>query len=447
MESYFYETTHTGAYSNFFVAGVYKGITENLLSHALRNIILEYPSFTYNVFGGDLKSLVLRQVLKIDFEDVVEFISKPMEPGSKLDDQISQQVVDRGFRFGIESPLWRVIVLNNETVIFYCDHILFDGVSLANFHHLLLENMNQVKSSEEKLDRLFDFKLDSFGVSYSPNHCDIYNAKWHTVIWALYHELVPRSIKFYVQKCKRLFDPNEPKLTGYSFKGNHVLRLKDFRVNSIYVNVPPEKLSFMLKECRYQRVLMTALISYISLAAIKQVTKNADLAVGFPVSMRDKIKLRYPQDTTFGIFVKGEYFDLTAIEFDSYINWDDVRMIHRRITSLLETGRANDQVGMLKFINVCDWQLSQVGTHLRDTVQISNLGLQKVAHKKGVVEIVDMFFNQCIGFAGGYLNPNIISTDVNGMNIAMAYHPNDAQEIEPCLPIFESMLHNFEAYI
>lgn len=441
LEKYYFERNINSVYSVFFVAGVYSQVDPALLSHALRAVLLKYAALSLNAFGDSSKTALLRTLDRIEFDTVVEYteIGELVNAEIKLNESVTKEILKLKLDLNVQAPLWRILVINKETVVFITDHLLVDGTSGVNFHLELLKEMNKLKGLKisTKLDLLFDSAVDTPEIEFSSQNDDMYNPGLLFAVNIVFWEFAPNFVK---NVGNYIYSKISGKgLTGEFFKSERKLKLKDFEVSTFYVKIKPDYLKIMLLECKSHKVQLTSLLMYIASLSVSEHSQGKDLTMSFPASTRNVFDLD-PEVAKFGVFVKSGSFVIAAPSGKTP-NWEVISSIQDEITKCIKSDTGLKEIGMLKYVDPKEYVMGSVGNSLRTTVEISNLGLMKseligseaqAGETSETVKLVDLYFNQCIGFSGGLANFNVASTTLGGMNIAVTYHPSERNYFSGC---------------
>ncbi|ODV97885.1 hypothetical protein PACTADRAFT_47722 [Pachysolen tannophilus NRRL Y-2460] len=481
FEECYYQRNVTDFYSNFFVSATYdnrKGKDfKRILAKSLRNLILKHPILYTNVYKNEkINRLVLRPVESINFKDLVEFEEHEtlFDHPNSLNGHVMQEIIHSKFKYGnLDEPLWKLKVINNETLIFYCDHILFDGTSGANFHEKLLHEFNDVSKAEDETEakkvlenndiKLFDLEDDAQYVK--PLQESIYGAMCKTdikfIAGNLYSQYAPAWLQKIPEKLYEYFFPspieqskeNSLTPTGSLYENTNYLARKgafthDFKI----VNIPPDRLSKLLKITRSNEVSLTALIMYVSLIALKNLTKDQDTITKFPISLRGKEDLgKY--DTTFGLFIKSGELVLPPLTnkpsptTTDKVDWKVVKLINDKLKEVLVDDDNFKSIAMQRLFNDTKFFVKQLNKPLSSTLEISNLGFKSfkdIDETAADFMITDMLFSQSIGALGSNFSLDVISTKLGGMNIVLTTIPELREEYAYSIDLFEKLIIELE---
>ncbi|ODV97884.1 hypothetical protein PACTADRAFT_31304 [Pachysolen tannophilus NRRL Y-2460] len=486
-EKFFYERRINDFYSNFFVSATYCNKTgkdfKKLLIHAVKNLILKYPALYTNVHqDSDNLDIYFKPVDSINLKNLIDFenYENLLDSDKNLNESIVYDIVKFKFDYGQANlPLWKLKIINDYTVIFYCDHLLFDGTSGSNFHMKLLEELNLISfqaDAEYDVDNN-DFDIVLFNSRIEKNYLkpipkSIYDHFYLENSESVYTRLVPAWLQEIFQKSFEYFSIGSTNINGQDFikapfiDPKYLTKPGDFEYDIKIINIPVKVLKLVLKSTREKNVSLTSLIIYISLLALAPLTNEKTITAKIPVDLRERLDLSDLSDEinefddTFGLFIKllqltfppaKLKFKLNNIsnERNAKFNWNEIK----KINSSLSQSASQDHfktITKFKHVDIKENMLQFANKPFISTLQISNLGLIKsktIDENNSNVIITDMLFSQSNGVLGSPFFLNIISTAIGGMNIVLSTIPDLKSEYAESVELLEKIILEIEHYL
>ncbi|OWB67090.1 hypothetical protein B5S33_g3694 [[Candida] boidinii] len=363
LEYYYFLRNKKKFYSNFLIHSKFsKEIPLDILYQALKKITKEYPQFNLQVFETKNETS-FRYLTDYKLKDVVEYVEDIYESSKYIPhlEDIFDDIHLIRFTYSLKNkPLWRLRIINKNEIIFYCDHIMWDGTSGMSFFQILRNNINEIindknkngenmltklsKDEEEKLLNSYLFNYNGQAIrlkeihpkptsiiNYNPN---LYFFLKTAVDFAMY-EYFPVFLKYIINKIRNSFvsnlqnyNPNSLTLShtdsnddsnfqNYSLLGDkyqvdHLINRAGYARSLIKtINIPSDKVSKLIKSCRENGVKLTSLLTAIGQYAMVPCLKEKEAFNIVPVNLRkymdvEKIKNQYPDfDITFGLYMSG----------------------------------------------------------------------------------------------------------------------------------------------
>lgn len=430
-------------YPNFRIAVEY---TEELdvksIYYALQNMIYQHPSFSMNAYHKEAYFYMFPYHFKLmqsyKLSDVLQVIDDP----SLTIDAIFNKLNDVYFHYGTKKPLWSLILLNKKTLIYYSDHLLFDGTSGLNFHKVFAQCLKETKNCKEnndfdkdKLDSiLFDVNNidDEFQLAPKPSELIDYSVPISYILYFVmitcFPKLLTTFIKYYFIDEAAISKSRTYNMIPLPKKMIKLNRSKD---QCKLVNIPQDKLKLLIGGCRKHAVKLTSLLVVMSLLAISRVTgAENDTMVLIPVNSRNKIKNSVKDD--FGLYLGDLSMELPPVEKtcnNGEINWNIVKYINDYIHNNLSSSQNDLGLTSLVDTKVFLEQRKKIDKDkLIATLLVSNLG--KLEIEKGNDEVFEnAYFDQpCRSGILSLFSMNVISTQRGGAELSL--HSVDSSWLE-----------------
>lgn len=465
FEKWYFWRNELGMYSNFRIAAHYKrDLTPELVCQVLARMVARHPSLAMNVYqGGNIvhdveednvdcrgpqgpgnvdEDLHFRFMPSIKLEHVLEVMDDPNMTITTLFDTLQS----RRFYYGGSHPLWKVILLNKQTLVYYSDHVLFDGTSGSNFHMVFSKEMAQLERESNKCSELGE---PSEFVS-SPAHCThTQKTKSKRTVFDLNHappsyQLAPNPAKFldytvpihYLLYIVMIF--YLPRVFSnaiqYYIDDSQFANKKSYNILAAprrkpsaaskdtcrHVHIKSETMRKLLAQCKANKVKFTSLLVILALVSIKSITgPDNDTMTIVPVNSR--FQLQQSVDTNFGLYLGDVHIELPALDkvmdMSGQINWPLVQYVNR----VIQTNKTDSQrdLGLVSWINPRDFLKSRRDDHdpnqMCATLVVSNLGYVNDPHGN----LGDMWFDQpCQSATLGLFSLSVIGSK-NGVNLLL----------------------------
>lgn len=438
FEHYLYCRTIQKAYSNFRVGAQYsQPLSEEAVFRALHRMVYSHTGLSLGVVdsGKDANDPKLRVLDSFTFGDVFSVSSEPIE----------RLIESRGtvfFTYNDAKPLWRVVLVGRRELVFYCDHIGFDGNAGLNFHKLFAQALRDTAkdpcsqvSYKGLGTKLFDVKETGPDFTAGP-----------TAKSLLCQRVSPLRVLY--EATTHLLPKPVARLSRKFFNGSPYRRLMNFSVRALppagedhcaWVHVTPQRVEQLLQLARAHNVKLTALLQGLALIAGSPFLGTQDNILSFPYNMRhtvdvDRARKTHPLYTPdFGVLIGFQYFEFPPVQAlfpNDTIDWTVIATIdatiHKGSHSALET------LNLFRIQNaesyVREEQEKLAAGHLDiPSFLISNLG------RLGDPDIVDMWFDQNID--GQIFGINAVSCN-GGLRMSIRSH------VDEWLPPFAARFEN-----
>lgn len=427
LEKYFYWRTNKNYYTNYRILVEYSiDLTPEKLYYALSKLLYKHSPLTMDIMPcKNLSSLGYGFTIleNIKLNDIVEFINDDTLDNAE---EICNKFQYEHFIYSTGKPLWRLKVINSRYILFYCDHILFDGTSGKNFHIKLSNELNNeipsiVSQKFNGLDSLIFQKSlveESYQVFPSPTDIINYSGPILTTIYKLLVELLPKNLSNLI---KYWFSKNPySRILSYE-----EIQYRDVKINSNLedcckiINLNSDEINSIIKLCRSKNVKLTSLMVILAnMSAGKFINGlGKDTVTSIPVNIRGSIdekkaKNIYKHYTSlFGLYMSVVNIELPSINKicpNDEVNWSTVQYVNNFIHNNVKISPM--EIGLLRYIDVKDYVIERYRKKEMPTIEISNLGMIGGEHKN----IVNAWFDQ----PSQIFSINMISTQ-NGTNMVL----------------------------
>lgn len=442
VESFFYWRSKDHHCANFRVGAQYsKEIKVESIYKALSHMCYKYNALATNVFNDGILDRTgagtLQLMDKFKLKDVLTVVDDPKENCETQIDRVHNYY----FPYGGSEPLWKIVLINKKQVLFYCDHVPFDGTAATNFHKILMETLNNIEKTETKNEfiGMESIVYDSSKVigdnHLPPSPSEILDSTVPVSRHA--YELALHNLPLSLSKWVR-----------HWFSDNKYAHLMDYIPRKVpppgvddrpaWLHLSPEKVKKLLKLCRDNNTKITALLSVISMLSAKDFIAGHDNRLCWPVNLRDRIDTEKASNLCsnytpeFGLYIGFVFAELPAVEKifpNGKINWEVVKYVHDTIHN--NAIRSYDTMGLFDTYNSRVYLEGMYGAIEKGDSNplvyfLSNIGNVKAEAKEGEIEIERVWFDQEAD--GTIIWMNVCSAK-QGMTISMRTHLPEWREM------------------
>lgn len=434
FERYYFWRNKLNMYSNFRVAVEY---TEELeiqaIYNALYSMIKKHASLSMNAYKKQQAwpfefpyYLKFMDVYKLS--DVLEIIEDNKIKLTNVFDKLESV----HFKYGTNKPLWSLILLNKRTLVYYSDHLLFDGSSGLNFHRKFSEEL-RVKN-KYGLERytgmdsvLFDRnKMDhKFKLTPKPSDLIDYSVPILYIVYIIILLCCPLFLVKFI-KCNFIDDDNTVGSRTYSMitLSTKMIELNDPKDQCKLVHIPQNRLQQLIKSCRKHDVKLTSLLVVMSLLSISKITGNEkDTITIIPVNARSKIPNEGRSNFhDFGLYLGDINIELPPVNkmcINGQINWNFVKYVNNYIH--LNIKNSQRDLGLIKLIDskmFLERRKMCCENSIIGTLLVSNLGNLEELEGGRVFE--KAYFDQpCKSGVLSLFAMNVVSTARGGAHLSL----------------------------
>lgn len=424
-------------YRNFNVTGRFNHhVSPEMLSHALRGLILRYLCFASSVYrdadsdaaedvARNGHNFAIRPLPCITFDDAVEH-----RPWNGLFDSAFFLELDNVcLPLNVDKPTWKVLVFELEKTqyfLFLNNHVFFDGYSGAHFFEDLAQELAFLDPKVAFLPVLFDYNADKAVLPpLNPNSerlADMYRLLLAFFLNMAFWELCPKPLAIFLISFFNPWMPNLYENPYYQYGNISAHRRPSFRA----ILFLPEEVTSVLSFCRRNDTTMTAFFTAVSLSVLQSEMFPYSSAKKHTTSTVVVLQGRryYPElaeKMRYGLFVSGHevFYRPISLGFADIVS--ATHDISREIKAAVQSRVSFRLIAMIRYINV--WKV------LRSTLkkalglkncEVSNLGNRDFS--VGDWSVDDLWFSQSATKAVHY-GFSIISTKKLGMNVTLGYPP------------------------
>ncbi|SCU86775.1 LAFA_0E02982g1_1 [Lachancea sp. 'fantastica'] len=442
IEEFFYHRSKLAYHSCFYVAVKFNQKPEDsCLKSALEVTISKFPHLYSNAFtnAGNVvlrplrKSFMLSEVVeRVDFE--------------YLDESFNSHVFKTvTFDYGVERPLWKLLVLKDQRTFVLCtDHLIMDGLSTVAFWKSVITGLNNCDTTgAPENGPVF---IPSANLSKVQQHP--YEKIPYTVLGLLLWAFVRLMVLLEFVKLDIIGKVFVPHLSSKDFKFRNY-RFPEGLLNStggirndncqLNLHIPSSKMRLLLKNCKSHKVSFTSLLAAVVAHSLQSVSpsqvEGSRIKISVPINAREavrKVITEAPGSADFGNFIKtGEFTrDLTELVqlWDTAKSLDDEMAYQRKSEVPIQMAKLLNLIDVEKFV-----QGKVDAPYPGSTFEITNLGYQTFdcgVDDKYVVE--DAFFNEPQGISDVFTF-SVVSTPANGLNCWISYPRELQTDLQPAI--------------
>lgn len=403
-------------------------LDSTILFSALHRVIAKHGALGVRFVGDLARHPSFQRLQSVDLTKVVQFMDK----GAESLTQVIEEQFKRYFDTNADLPLWRLTVLNDNTVIFSWHHGIGDGKSGLAFHRALLSALNA--------DNADYYGLNSVtiqpAVSIAPAIETAVNIR--------------PSLSQFFHMVIELLAPVSWTRRGTAWTGNPV-KLSTSRTHCRLLEFSAEDSTKFISLCRTHNATLTPTLHALAVCVLSRLlladprtiqSKLKSISTFIPISLRP-ISQTSPDIMCNHISAYHSYSSLSPS-----FSWTDAS----KLTSTLRSFRSHAAgiVGMLKFI-FGQYELfyrDKVGKKRDGGLEISNIGKFDIAEVTDsnsadtwtVDRVTFAQFNRVIGAA---IELNVVGTPSGGLTVTVVWSSETVEDalVEVFIPKFREAFY------
>jgi len=362
-------------------------LDHGVIMDVIRSMCESYPNLKTNVcHSGD--NVQLKVIEDLDINDILEVVNDE----SKTIQQLMLDIQNRSFQYFNNMPLWKLVLLNGTNLVFYADHLVFDGISGINFHKRFIDALKEKP------------QLVNNNVYPTPNSLiSGYNVPFKSMLYIIALSLAPKYVSNWAHY---LLDPyKDLSYREYPIPKKNIEQLKVLS----FTKSTTDKL---LTKCRDNNVKLTSLLVHVGLLAATRVTKDFDTETSIPINNRPQIHKPKDMETfddSFGLFMGHVDIKLPSMNKlnndPNDFNWGVTKRIHKYIHDNIKSSCYDLEA--LKLVNPKEMIEGQQEKQFTTTLEVSNLGY---------IDVNDVLFDQQVLSTLFGIN---VASGLKGLNIGL----------------------------
>ncbi|KAK7692519.1 hypothetical protein QCA50_004148 [Cerrena zonata] len=449
IEKFHIIRSHLHTDTGVIVAARYVGpitLDKRALYPALTSMLKCRRALSTQVQAAETKQPRYVSLKTVDLSQIVTF----RDAEEKELYQIAEFQFKEHLSFLKETPLWRLIVLPDNTVIFHYDHSMGDGQSGLAFHRLLLTALNATSPSQDDPSPLVAIPED---LQLQPKVEEMTNTSvsFPTALKELFEVLVPPSLR----------------KIGSSWTGKDVSKEPSTYTNMRIWNIPTKDAESLLKICRAHQCTLTSFVYTVGIVILGALLRDCPkkykfLATDIAVSFRRYTKV--PPDafcdhvSTIHFFPRiARCSDELANDYDALAKqfpWDDAAK--NAATLQKKVPKARELVGALRLLfgQYQAYFQGFMGKKREGSFQLSNLGRfpSDPSDPKDSWHIEDMFFGLCDSWLGPAIKLGVVGSQNGSVGLCFCWGTDAVEEgfaqsfVDGFKKLVEAVLHDAEAH-
>ncbi|KAG7886636.1 hypothetical protein KL938_000289 [Ogataea parapolymorpha] len=419
-----------GCYSCCQVAGVYSvDLSRELLWSALRKLVLRYSQLSLQLFANEGR----QEIRPLDGYTMDEVLG--VHDDCNMLDLISE-LNKRHFSLNVQSPLWGLVLVGKNRLVFYYEHLLLDGTSGKNFHMLLRDALAESLAEKDVVDAatpLFDRSRDILPATNPEQMAFInYRPSVAFAVHVVFDEFAPRWLKRLLQPFSKfplvmdLFERTD--LAREPGVANDVFEL---------VQLSQDQVAQLVSLARSHGVKLTAMLTMLMHVSLLPIVGNKYTDTSIPVDLR-RFMFAKPGPPELGLFMAEVNVKLfPAAEYGlaaDECNWPLAVAVQDQLNQSLSSSMK--PIGLLKYFSSRDYLESKLKSPRTTTMEISNLG---TVASTSPVKLLRLTFAQPLGLTGPNFSINVIGAE-NGIDIVLVTSPEMAAELAQTKAAFLRLL-------
>lgn len=354
---------------------------------------------TDHPFFVSLKSVDLSQVVR--FHDPEEY---------SLETVMNSYLVNH-FKYGTTTPLWRLGVMSDNTLIFHFDHSIGDGQSGLAFHKDFLDALNTISVDPETQASTVVSISDSL----------VLNPPLEDKM------RVPLTFIRILKVILSMLIPARWQKAGWTWTGGIISRQDTIRVNTRLWTLTAGQTNRLLKACRAHQTTITSFLYTAGTTAFSNVLQRDSTKQSKYIVTSIPVSLRRFTGTSADSFCDqvGDVSWVSSIprnRSEGVANpWSAAARhsisLRKRVSSAVEA------VGLLKLLRgqYVGYFEGMFGKKRSTTLEISNVGrfpLSKPVDKEGKKwRIEEMFFGQCNAVFGPAFKLSVVGSQQGSLGL------------------------------
>lgn len=435
--------------------------TPELLSHALRALIVRNSWFTlnfYRVGATDMdepmngENFEVRKVKSIRFEDVVIFKSIDSSFDSNILEEVNKLICPMNEPF---LPLWRLIIFENKCnpseqfICFYCDHSVFDGIAGLEFQKDLLRELSNLsnktedlklvsvlfekeEASEEKSTEIDKAREEILNIFDVPLYYWFLNYFKSSLLCKWVSSFMPclrKSLALFRGTLAQNFDPYDLELLKHTmFKYKPISR--DLSTKYKILSFNNEEVKKMLSFCKKQSLTLTPYFNIIALQCLQEIVftgikdpKENMFSTSSCIAINGRRYYDLP-NFLYGTLTGAEIVNFGPMPpFSNKIHtMEYMNVAYLRLSTALRNRRSFLAKGLQRKTNFWSFYSDRIGKlEGKSTLVVSNLGVVK-NKEDSEWKIEDVWFGLNTGSLYHFIL-NLITNEGKGLNLVFCYAP------------------------
>ncbi|KAF5383777.1 hypothetical protein D9615_003564 [Tricholomella constricta] len=372
-------------------------LEKGALFQALRKVVQLHPALGIRLARELSPNPSFERLQIVDLAEIVEF-----SDSCGLKATIEAQLL-RPFNTASALPLWRVVVMKDDTICFAWHHCIGDGMSGLAFHRTLQASLEE-------------------GEDHTPaaNYTVLPSRNTFTPAIEEMTSLTPSWGKV-VLEIFELFAPTAWTRGASAWTGNPVKTDISLTTRVLLIEFAPDEVSALLNICRSHKATLTSAFQTMAISVLSSLIpaeKHKTISSYVPISLRGIAGT--PSD----VFCDHVSTLHSYPRINATFSWVEAAQYASRLRSY--TPQSVEEIGMIRFLfgKYASFFKGKLGKKRQGGIEISNVGRfeAKSSLEAGPTwSIGRMVFAQCDAVLGAALKLNVVGDSLGGVTVAVTW--------------------------
>ncbi|KAG0654433.1 hypothetical protein C6P45_003405 [Maudiozyma exigua] len=324
-------------------------LTLPILSHALQRLISKNIELALTI-NENIEFEILKKVKTDSIIKLVQFSSfkdEKVNCHAGAPPYLLRHIFNNSkFTPGSEQPLWELYIVDESLVIFHGQDVLFDSFSGANFHKLLMEEINEVilnhkpEAELEKLEYVFSNKeiytdvslpksiYDNPKIHLPAKSSELFNLQTQSFFKSIFFNTVKKPLDILPFFNLSDEEPQYKNLEEYKSIGNvaSIQKENDLCGTTVFGTISKERFNYLHSIVEHENICFRSLICGITMLCLKPLIKNFNDSITFSMEIDLRSQMSNSENLTrsFGLYYKEIRVEcpFSLIDDDEFIKSD-----------------------------------------------------------------------------------------------------------------------------
>ncbi|KAF5355363.1 hypothetical protein D9758_006114 [Tetrapyrgos nigripes] len=387
-------------------------LSQQLLFPALRSIIPQHPILCVRASDERVSPIHFIRLDTIDLSEIVRYVDQSFQ---HLEEVIEFELA-KPFDTTRDVPLWRITVLNDNTIIFAYHHGIGDGMSSLAFHRTLLRALRaQNQTLDSFIQKVFVPK-DITLVGASDQLTDV-SPSWAEVIRAVLGLFIPPS---WTSAAK-------------SWTANDVpAQIPPLQAHARIIQVAARDAQRLLEVCRTHNATITSALHSLMISSLSNILQNSSylplITNKSTLSSSIPVSLRFQTGVSKDAVCNHPSMIFVTSPIQPQFSWSDASALATTLRT--ESRTCKSQLGLLRLLfgDYAGFFKGKLGKKRQATFELSNIGRFELDdhdndnEQRGPSwEIQDLVFAQCDVVVSAAIKVNVASAPSGNMAICVTW--------------------------
>ncbi|KAG6812727.1 hypothetical protein H0H92_000944 [Tricholoma furcatifolium] len=372
--------------------------------NALRRVVAVHPALGVRLSRNPAtQDPIFKRLSELDLSQVVEFSSD-----CDLEKAISAQLLQK-FDLASDLPIWRILVLKDNTICFAWHHGIGDGKSGLAFHRALLASLQE-------------------GAEQNPD--PIVTTSKEPLVPALeaLTDLTPPWSKV-AQELYGLFAPVSWTSGAMAWTGNAVPTEITLQNRARLIEFSPEVATAFIALCRTHKATLTSTFHALTISVISDLIQTEGHKT---ISSAVPISLRHLSGTSNDAICNHVSSLRAYTKVDPVFSWAHASEYATDLRNYVD--KSGQEIGMLKFLfgKYDEYFQGKLGKKRQVGFEISNVGrfdTRNTSFGDQAWSIGRTVFAQCDVVVGAALKLNAVGDPLGGVTMSVIYGAGSISDV------------------